>query len=604
MDTLYRTLAIDWTRADPESRTVPAVLSTGSAVERYGFTERIEFGEGSVIEHTVPTPLLLGHNHKSQPIGAVENIHVVGGVLRALVRFGTSRLATEAWESAIAGIGKFLSIGYSVLQSTTNKATKTLTVTQLRLLEASLVAIPADPGAALFRTMNMDNETDTRSTRRASAHAVEDERLRIGSITRKVEYARSCQGSTPQFAARAEAYGSQLIEDGGDPDVMQDWLRANQPRPEPMAATVRLNHGGPERLPRIMDPVVSRAFGDSPAEASRNAFTAGQWIRGALLGNQTAQQWLRDYSSVRSVGHTQSGGGSLVPEELSNSIINLRNEFGIARKYCSVFNMASDSLLVPKKASSHTAYFVAEGATITDSAATFSNIGLSARKLAVLVKYSSEINEDSVIDLAAFLSNETARLFAEKEDDCLFNGTGSSTYGGISGLITALPITAAGAVVAVTANHDVLTEIDLDDIAAAVAKLPLYARKNAKFYCSPACYDLVFCTLMASSGGADMVTQGNYRPAYFWGHEIVQTTSINQTATTDLTGLPVFYFGDLSMGAILGSRRDLDVMIDPSRFMEQDLIAFRCTSRVDINCHSLNDTSTPGPVVMLYGGAS
>ena len=66
------------------------------------------------------------------------------------------------------------------------------------------------------------------------------------------------------------------------------------------------------------------------------------------------------------------------------------------------------------------------------------DVNLVARKLAVLTRMSSELAEDAIIDLAAWLAEEVAYAFAEKEDDCLFNGDGTSTYGGIQGVLNKL----------------------------------------------------------------------------------------------------------------------------------------------------------------------
>ena len=55
-------------------------------------------------------------------------------------------------------------------------------------------------------------------------------------------------------------------------------------------------------------------------------------------------------------------------------------------------------------------------------------------KLAILARASSELFEDSAPDLGEFLTSEIGYAFATKEDDCGFNGDGTSTYGGMTGL--------------------------------------------------------------------------------------------------------------------------------------------------------------------------
>ena len=56
----------------------------------------------------------------------------------------------------------------------------------------------------------------------------------------------------------------------------------------------------------------------------------------------------------------------------------------------------------------------------------------------MLTKYSNELNEDAVLNIGDDLAGEIAYAFALKEDQCGFLGDGTSTYGGIVGVTTAL----------------------------------------------------------------------------------------------------------------------------------------------------------------------
>lgn len=89
--------------------------------------------------------------------------------------------------------------------------------------------------------------------------------------------------------------------------------------------------------------------------------------------------------------------------------------------------------------------------------------------------------------MSTFLAAEFGEGFAEKEDDCLFNGDGTSTYRGIVG-VRPKPgdgTHAAGAVDA-TSGDNTLPGIVADDLDTLMSKLPKYALKNAKWYVSQA----------------------------------------------------------------------------------------------------------------------
>jgi predicted phage gp36 major capsid-like protein len=50
--------------------------------------------------------------------------------------------------------------------------------------------------------------------------------------------------------------------------------------------------------------------------------------------------------------------------------------------------------------------------------------------------YSNELLSHSAADVAEFVAGEIAYAFAAKEDDCGYNGDGTSGVGGIAGLAT------------------------------------------------------------------------------------------------------------------------------------------------------------------------
>src|SRR6185437_11833849 len=130
-------------------------------------------------------------------------------------------------------------------------------------------------------------------------------------------------------------------------------------------------------------------------------------------------------------------GGFLVPPEFGNDMIILREMFGVFRRNAKIVPMTSDTRSDPRRKSGLTAYFTSEASQITESKKGWDRVNLTAKKIAVLTKMSSELNEDSMVNLGDDLAGEIAYAFASLEDDCGFNGDGSSTYGGIVGLAQA-----------------------------------------------------------------------------------------------------------------------------------------------------------------------
>jgi HK97 family phage major capsid protein len=337
--------------------------------------------------------------------------------------------------------------------------------------------------------------------------------------------------------------------------------------------------------------------------AERNAHMAGQWLHATVFGNERALRWCqRNGVETRALGtNPNAAGGALVPDVLEQAIIDLRESYGVLRQLVTPFPMASDLVTLPRRAGGVTATFTAENAALTESDPTFNNVQLTAKKLGVLTRMSTEIAEDAIISIADWVAQEFAYAFALKEDQCVFLGDGTATYGNIRGLAT-LTIDAAytaGAVDATTGT-DTMAEIDAEDLANLMGALPQYAHPTAKFMCSRYAYDLVFSRLAVAGGGNTIQTlQGGPLQFSWLGYPVAISQVLPGSGT--INNVPMFYFGDLSKACTLGERRGITISTSDQRYFVEDQIAMKATARIDIAIHDLGDTTTAGPVVTMVG---
>ena len=354
--------------------------------------------------------------------------------------------------------------------------------------------------------------------------------------------------------------------------------------------------------PRLLRSARVRNFrADGGVSAEERAHATGQWLLATIGGNTRAAQWCHDHGiEVRGTSPltttTNSLGGYLVPEVLESTIIDLREERGVARRSVRVMPMASDSVVIPRRASGVTAYFVAENAEITASDKGWDAVSLTARKLAVLCKMSSEVAEDAIISIADDLASEIAYAFADKEDECLFNGDGTSTYGGVVGLKSA--VAAGGKVTAATGNTAFST-LDLEDFEQMVGKLPQYAVANAAWYVSRVGWANSMLRLAEAAGGNTVAQVAGGAPFQFLGFPVVIAQVMNSTTTAQVSTDGLAYLGDLRLAVTMGTRRGISIDVDPSRYFEFDQIAIRGTQRFDLNVHERGTASVAGPVIML-----
>ena len=95
-------------------------------------------------------PLLWNHN-TDQPIGLVDNVKLVGNVLRGVLRFSDNPQAEIIWNDVRQGFLKNISIGYQINQWEEQTNSDQIRVTGWSLLESSVVAIPADATVGINR---------------------------------------------------------------------------------------------------------------------------------------------------------------------------------------------------------------------------------------------------------------------------------------------------------------------------------------------------------------------------------------------------------------------------------------------------------------------
>ena len=330
------------------------------------------------------------------------------------------------------------------------------------------------------------------------------------------------------------------------------------------------------------------------------AFRFGSWAL-ACIGYKKSAQWCTDNGIVTKIANLEGNnlaGGFLVPEEFENSIITLREQFGVIRNHARVVPMSSDIKRMPRRASNLSASFVGEASTASQSNETFDQINLVAKKSMVLTKFSSELSEDAVINFADDLAGEMAYAQAKLEDQCAFIGDSTSTYGGITGLANAV-----GSAGVSTATSNAFTAITLAQIQAAFALLPQYAdNANAKIFCHKAVWNSVFLRLAYVSGGnnaVDLLTGSGQLS--FAGYPVVLSQAMNSTTGS---GAVVCHFGDMSQAVYFGDRRQTAVDFSNSALtsFETDMLCYRATTRWDLVCANVGDATNAGSIVTLKAG--
>ena len=340
-------------------------------------------------------------------------------------------------------------------------------------------------------------------------------------------------------------------------------------------------------------------------DKEKMGYAFGQLAKMVGRNDKKAYNWLVEngFYTKGQNETTDADGGYLVPQILAREVIFLRDKFGVMRQNARVMGMSSDNLNVPKNTASTTAYWPAENANITASQITFSNVQVLAKKLAILTQVSSELNEDSIVDVGAALAEDMAYVMAYNEDLATFLGDGTATYGGITGAITAITQVAGAGKIYTTANvtgdWNATTLADLRKMTAAI---PEYADRPGEcaFYMNRAFYQQVVCNdldALSGNGFFDLTAAPGPNPTLF-GYPVIYTQVLSKDPTPAVnTALALF--GNMSTGAIMGSRRDLRIQVSDQAGFISDSLFFRATERFGFNFHDPGDATNAGSVVVL-----
>ncbi len=401
--------------------------------------------------------------------------------------------------------------------------------------------------------------------------------------------------------AKAETPAQEPVDVAGIVTKTLEAFTKAQPKPQP----VQNIEVKPSFLPEGLKLYKSiKNFTGNEEERKLKAYQWGCFILGGVMGLKRYNDKLGEMGikiEKAQAENVNTAGGVLVPLELDNYIVDLREQYGVFRRNARVTPMTRDVMEFPRRTSGLTASFAAEAAALSESSKAWDSITLTAKKLTALAKMSTELMEDAIINVGDDLAGEIAYAFSNKEDDCGFNGDGSSTYGGIEGAavklkrIVGATSTSAGGIVVAAGN--LMSEVVVGDIQALIGTLPQYADQgNAKFYCSRYFWWNVLERLERAAGGVSLAEQrsGASKMAFGYPVEIAQVFP-----KTDTNSQIVCLFGDLTKSSTFGDRRQTTISISDQAYWANDQVGIKGTERFDILNHDVGTATVAGPICGL-----
>lgn len=376
------------------------------------------------------------------------------------------------------------------------------------------------------------------------------------------------------------------------------------------ARIVRPGNGNGDAEIRVHDafPMTGRnpdsfigAYGEK--RAREEAYKAGMWGLGYIFGNEEARRWSRDYGYRALNGSVNSAGAILVPDGLVNAIIWNVDDRGIFARYANVVQMGNnDTLLVPKSTGEVTVYPVSENQTseVTESEPTTDGVELTAKTWGLLTRVSRNLNDDAVINLGEYLSRKFGYAVADAQDGAGFNGDGTSTYHGISGVTSKINDgNHAGSIYTAITGNTGFGTLDLDDFEAVVGKFPQkYEGDDVAWYISKTGYYASMARLMDAAGGNTQDNVAGGKGLQFLGYPVRISTKLFGTLGAQINTI-VALFGSLRATAMYAQKKELSIQTLVEKYATYNQIGILGFTRFGINVHELGDGTNAGAMIAL-----
>lgn len=274
-------------------------------------------------------------------------------------------------------------------------------------------------------------------------------------------------------------------------------------------------------------------------------------------------------------------GGALIPEEFLAEIIrNVEAEGVVFTKARRVPLTTVGTTHIPKRTGGPTALWIGAGTQITRTAPTSTLISLTPEKLAVIIGVPNEFTRSTVlVALGQYLGVELTWAISYALDDAIVNGDGTSTYGGIDGIMHSANI---APITAVTAAHDLMTEIDVADVSAVINGLTVQYAAEEAMWCMSRSVLGALRALRASATSIPLYQRGsNGEPntiddyPYFISPRMPAAGAI--TASTKWG-----FFGNLRLSHVVGMIGNIEIARSTDAAFEADMTLIRAIVHCDI----------------------
>lgn len=154
-------------------------------------------------------------------------------------------------------------------------------------------------------------------------------------------------------------------------------------------------------------------------------------ISGSGLSTEARDRYAKAIGEKAMTEGTGSAGGLLVPDQIAEGILALRQNAAVLRGLFSQVNVSSDTLRIASVTGGLTAGWVAELATKPNADLAFGEISTNVFTAAGLAVASNQLLQDATSSVDQLVNSDLARRLANLEEIAFINGSGSGQPLGI-----------------------------------------------------------------------------------------------------------------------------------------------------------------------------
>ncbi|MBX9885388.1 MAG: Mu-like prophage major head subunit gpT family protein, partial [Novosphingobium sp.] len=265
---VYARYIVGWRVSRTAHATVDVVLTTGAPVQRGGHVEVLAIGRENV-EVAPRIPLLDSHRQTSiaDIKGSVSNVRFEPGAIVATLHVSDPAALAAIARGDVTGV----SVGYRVKKWSEGRDAKTgqrvRTATLFEIVEASLVAVPADVNATVRSTTMEENEViDTGQQETISDPPENATRAETNAHIR----------SAVSYARLPTTFADSLIDREATVEEARSAVFSEMQRRSVNVSTIRVGPSGDDPAvvnDRMAEALACRATGMEPSEAARPYMT-------------------------------------------------------------------------------------------------------------------------------------------------------------------------------------------------------------------------------------------------------------------------------------------------------------------------------------------